>query len=254
MFRSFKSDKRIVQTLPLPVGLRGTPVEAVPGNTVDKLVVSKILRALVEITSACAGCSDQSQPERVVVGFVRSILAIGKDGRAKLAAHISEVDPLMRWHLELLWLRSGSFDRTDVPAVRCHAIRGCHRERRFEVRLFCIPVDHIRELHTFTRIARRKPYRLAKARPSTLTRYFQGHTRGAAFHNTNLRRTADVCLWCGLLLVPIHIPRRPLPRIIVRDRKAGRRGEQLPANRFIENARDVTARIQLYAVVLVFKR
>ena len=88
MFGSFKSDERIVQALRLPVGLALAPVGGVPGDSVDELVMSNILRALVGVSAARAGRANQGEPNGVVVRLVRSVLAVGQDGGAELAAHV----------------------------------------------------------------------------------------------------------------------------------------------------------------------
>src|SRR5208282_6637736 len=88
MFRSLKCGQRVVQALRLPVGLRFAPARRVSCDPVDELVMTKILRPLVCISAASSGSSDQRQSNRIVIRLVRSVLAIGQDGRAELAARV----------------------------------------------------------------------------------------------------------------------------------------------------------------------
>src|ERR1700730_1154807 len=156
MFGSFKGDERIVQTLRLPVGLALPPAGGMPGESVNKLVMSNILRTLVGVSTARSRRADQSQANGVVVRFVRSVLAIGQDGDAELAVHIGQVNPLVRRHFKPLRLGGWPLDRANVPVVGCHLIRSCQWETRLQVGLFGIPVDCVCEFHALTRIPGRK--------------------------------------------------------------------------------------------------
>jgi len=53
-FCSFEGNQRIVQTLRLPVGLALTPAARVPGNAINKFVMSNILRTLVRVSAVGA--------------------------------------------------------------------------------------------------------------------------------------------------------------------------------------------------------
>ena len=133
MSGGLESDERIVQALRLPVRLTLPPACSVPSDTVDELVMSDILRALIWITAARSGSADQREPDGVVVRLIRSVFAIGQDCSAKLAAHVGQVNPLVRRHFELLGLCRGPFDRANVPVIRSHLIRSCQRESRFQI-------------------------------------------------------------------------------------------------------------------------
>src|ERR1700683_2421416 len=98
----------------------------------------------------------------MVVWFIRSILAVGQNGGAKSAARISQVNPLVRWHFELLGLSSRPLDRANVPVVGSHLVRSRERESRFQVRLFGVPINNVRELYTLSSITKRKANRLNK--------------------------------------------------------------------------------------------
>src|SRR5271166_1005140 len=113
MLRSLECDQRIVQPLRLPVGLRFAPTSRVSGNSVKELVMSNILRPLVRVTAARSRRADQRQANRMVVRLIRSILAIGQDGRAELAPRVGQIDPLMGWHFEFFRLRSRPFNCPD---------------------------------------------------------------------------------------------------------------------------------------------
>ena len=87
-----------------------------------------------------------------------------------------------------------------------------------------------------------------------MTRNFDRHARRAVFHHSNPRRTADVRFRRRLLLVPVHVPRRPMLGVVIGDRQTRRSGQQFPADRLVENAGNVAIGIQLDAVVLVLER
>ena len=154
VLRGFKDHERSIQSLRLPVGLRCTPAGCVARNAVREFVVPNILRSLVRIASGRAWGADQRQANGVVVGLVRSVLAIGQDGRSELPAHVGQVDPLVRRHFEFLRLRRGPLDRANVPVIGGHKVRSRKRKGRLEIRFPGVPVNHIAELDTPSRIAR----------------------------------------------------------------------------------------------------
>src|ERR1700731_1045924 len=117
MSRSLKGDERIIQALALPVSFGMAPVPGVTGDAVNELVMSDILRTLVRITTARARSSDQRQPDGVVVRLVRSVLAIGQNGRAEFAPRVCQVDPLVRRPFDLLRLSGAPLDRANPPVV-----------------------------------------------------------------------------------------------------------------------------------------
>ena len=223
----------------LPVCLALSPASSVPGDSVNEFVMPDILRALVGITAARARGSNECEPDGVVVRLIGSVLAIGQDGGAELAFHVSQVNPLVRRHFEFLRLGRWTLDRPYIPVVRRHLIRGSKRKCRFQIRFPSIPVDHVRELHEPARVPRREADGLHETRARGFPRHLDSYARRAAFHHSNLRRTADVRSGRRLLLVPIHIPGRPLLRIVIGNRKARRGGQQFPVNRLVENTGDV---------------
>src|SRR6202047_1218228 len=199
MSRGLKGDKRIIQALALPVSLGMAPVPGVTGDAVNELVMSDILRTLVCITTARARSSDQRQPDGVVVRLVRSVLAIGQNGRAEFATHVCQVAPLVRRHFEFLRLSCAPLDRANVPVVGGHLVRSCQWKRCLQVGLFGIPVDYVCEFNALSSVARRKPDRLHKLGTRGFTRNFHGHARRAMLHYANPRRTSDVSLRLRLL-------------------------------------------------------
>src|ERR1035441_7665728 len=227
MLRCFEGDERIVQALRLPVGPGVAPAGGVPRDAVDELMVSEVLGALVRIAAPRAGSPNQRQPDGMIVRLVRSILAICQDGGAELAAHVRQVDPLVRRHFELLGLRAGPLDRADVPVVRGHGAGSRQRESRLQIRLSGVPVDYVGGLHTLARIARRKANGLHKHGARGFTRNLDRHAGRPAFHHSHARRTSYVGLGRGLLLVPIHVPGWPLLRIVIGDRQARRSGQAI---------------------------
>src|SRR5271157_1407410 len=88
MFRGFEGNERLVETVGLPIGLALAPISRVSGQAVYELVMTQILRALVVIASAGAGCADQGEAKRVVIGLVGAVLAIRQHRRAVSAAAI----------------------------------------------------------------------------------------------------------------------------------------------------------------------
>src|SRR5579864_5290572 len=134
MLRCCKSDERSVEPLPLPVCLRVAPTSGVSSEPVDELVVSNVLRTLVCVASRSPWSPNQSQSKGVVLRLVGSILAVGQDCRSEFPAPVGQVDPLVRWHFELLRLCGRTLDRTDVPVVGSNLIGRRQRESRLESR------------------------------------------------------------------------------------------------------------------------
>ena len=60
MLRRLKCDQWIVQAIGLPVSLSGSPIVGVAGKSKDNVVVTDVLRALIMISAAGSGGSDQS--------------------------------------------------------------------------------------------------------------------------------------------------------------------------------------------------
>ena len=92
------------------------------GDAKNEFMVAEVLGALIVVSAGCAWCTDQREPDGVIVRFVGPVLAIREDGGAKFAAHVGQIDPLVRRHFELFWLSRGPPDGADVPVIGRHAI------------------------------------------------------------------------------------------------------------------------------------
>src|ERR1039458_6095476 len=225
MLCGFERDQRIVQALRLPVCLTLPPVFEMSGDAIDEFMMTKILSALVRITSACPGRSNQRQSNRMIVRLIRSVLAVSQNCCPERATRIGQIDPLVCRHFELLWLRTGPLDRANIPVIGRHLVRRYKRKSRLQIRFFAVPVNYVCELNALSRIARGKADGLHKPGSRGLSRHFHRHACRTIFHNSNLRRTADISFRCGLLLLPIHVPCRPVLRVVIGNRQA-RRGAQ----------------------------
>src|SRR5882672_8334660 len=115
MLRGFEGKKRIIQPLTLPVSPRLPPTGGVTSDAINELVVPDILRALVRILAMGGWSPDQGQADTVIVRLVGPNFAIGEDGGAKLAAHVGQVDPLMRRHFVISPFCSRPLGSADVP-------------------------------------------------------------------------------------------------------------------------------------------
>src|SRR5713101_4226737 len=106
MFRTFKRDQRLIQTLRLPVSLLCSPVARMRGEAIHKLMVTQVLRGLIAVTRAWAETrrAHERKPQGVIIGFVGSVLAICQHRDAESAALVSQIDPLMRRHFEFLFV------------------------------------------------------------------------------------------------------------------------------------------------------
>src|SRR5207248_5454946 len=105
-----------------------------------------VLRSLIRITAARSGRANQSQSQRLVVRFVRGVLAIGQNRRTVSTAFVCQIDPLMRRDFELTLFLVRPLDRANVPIVSRQIIRGGERKRYLQVRFLRFPIDDVAEL------------------------------------------------------------------------------------------------------------
>src|SRR5262249_21370848 len=121
-----------------------------------KFVMTPILSGLIGVGSAVSPTQsrriDQCQTQCVVVWLIGAVLAVRKYGQAKGAALVSEVEPLVRGYLELLWIIIATLDCADIPVVSRLRIRSSQREGGFERRFFGFPVDGVSEFHAIAGI------------------------------------------------------------------------------------------------------
>src|SRR5690349_11066269 len=145
MLCCLEGNQRIIQTLRLPIGLTGAPVAIVTSQSEDDIVMAEVLRALIVISPARAGSANEGEADGVVVRFIGCVLAIGENRRAIAATLIREIDPLVRSNFKLARLFVWTLNRTHVPVVSRHLVRGAERERGLQIYLFCVPVDFVGE-------------------------------------------------------------------------------------------------------------
>src|ERR1700758_435202 len=100
------------------------PIGAVSGNSVNEFMVADILRGLIGVAPGDAGSADQREADGVVGRLVRSVFAVAENGGAVLAAHVSEIDPLVRGHFEFFRLGGGALEGADVPVISGDVIGG----------------------------------------------------------------------------------------------------------------------------------
>ena len=163
MFRGFEGDERVAETVGLPVGLRLTPSIRMPGQAKDKFVMSPVLVGLVAIPlrppifwRRHARRAEKRQPDRMVVRFVRAILAVGEEGGPKATALVSQIDPPMGRDFKLSLLRIGPLNSAEIPVVGSIFVSGTEGEGDFEIGSQGCPVDRIAELHPVAWVAGRK--------------------------------------------------------------------------------------------------
>src|SRR6185437_5670355 len=99
--------------------------------------------------------------------------------------------------------------------------------------------DDIGNLEALAGVSGREPDGLNELGSVCIPRDLYGDTRWAVFNHANGGRAADVCLGLPLFLVPIHVPRRPLFRVVVRDGETHRPGQQFAVNPLVEDAADI---------------
>src|ERR1044072_1827787 len=153
MCGTLKRDQRLIQPLRFPVSLVATPVTTMRHQAINDLVTSPVLRRLIRITRAWSNSrrAQQRQSQRLVIGFVRTVLAIGKDGNSKLSAAIHEIEPLMRRNFKLSLIVVATLNRADIPVVSRLIVCGSECKRRLEVRVRGFPIDHVAELDAIAR-------------------------------------------------------------------------------------------------------
>src|ERR1700682_2741146 len=101
MFRAFEGDQRLVEPVCLPVSSSLTPTIRVAGKTEHDFMPADVLCSLIGIAAPGSRRPYQSQPQRLVIRFVGTVLAVGKDRRSIRTAFVSQIDPLMRSDFEL---------------------------------------------------------------------------------------------------------------------------------------------------------
>ena len=190
-----------------------------PRNPENKFVVSQILRALIRITSARSRRTNECQSNGVIIRLVRSVLAIRENCGAEFSGRIGQINPLVRRDFELFRLRGRPLDCADVPVISRPLVRSRKSKRRLQIGFLRVPIDHVGKLHALPRVPGRQADGLHELRSSCFSGNFHSHPCRPVFRHTNLRRASDICLRGGLLLLPVHIPRRPLLRIVIGNRK-----------------------------------
>src|ERR1700722_7011228 len=90
-------------------------------QTVYKFVMAPLLRGLVAVIAEVArsgpGCVEQSQAQRVVIGLIGAIFAIGQNSDSVPGAFVGQIKPLVSGDFELSGIIVGATDGADFPVV-----------------------------------------------------------------------------------------------------------------------------------------
>src|ERR1700738_4840493 len=128
MLRPGEGDEGRIEAICLPIGVIVAPTISMSGETEKNVVPAYVLCSLIRITATSSRRAYQSQPQSLVVGFVGTILAVGKYSYTVGPVLIRQIDPLMRGDFELTLLGIRSLHCADVPVVSRHPVRSCQRE------------------------------------------------------------------------------------------------------------------------------
>src|SRR5438552_1003163 len=216
-------------------------------------MMTYVLRSLIGITGASSRRAYQGQPQSLVIGFVGSVFAISEYRDTVGSVLIGQIEPLMRGNFELAFLGVGPLHCADVPVVSRHFVRSRQWERGFQICAFGFPVDRVAELDAIAGITCRKADGLNELGIFGIALDFDGDANRTALDDFDLCRPANECTRRPLLVFKIHVPRRPLPWVVGRDRQANRRGQELAFELLIKDARYIAALVDRYAITFVFQ-
>src|SRR3979411_2184650 len=124
MFRAFKSNQWLVQTISLPVSSGFAPTIFVTREAKQYFMTTNILSSLIGITATRSRCTHKCQPQSFVVWLVRTVLTIGEYRGAVRAGLVRQVDPLMRGNFKLTLFGIRSLHRAHIPVVSGQFVRG----------------------------------------------------------------------------------------------------------------------------------
>src|SRR5882724_3684180 len=252
MFRTFKSDQRLIQTIGLPISLFNAPI-IVTGNPEQDLMPADVLRSLVYITAPSSRSANQSQSQCLIIRLIRSILTVSQNRRAERAGLIGQVDPLVRSDFELTLFGSRSLHRADVPVVGGQLVRRGQAKGCLQIRVLRLPINDVAKFDAIAGVACRETDRLHTFRVFGFAFDFDSDPRWTIFDDANLCRTTDERARCSLFVFKIHVPGRPLPRVVSRYRQTDGRRQELSADLLIEDARHVAVSVYRDSIACVLK-
>src|SRR5438132_13077211 len=152
------------------------------GNRISEAMMAQIVAALVWIGARLPGVNKR-QAQHVVGGFVPSIFAVVKNRRAKLAASLGHVRPLLGRHFVMIGSFIATLDSTESQIVSSLRVRCRKGKRRLEQTIRRLPINQVLNLDAIAAI--RQPYVLHKSRAGRGARNFNGHAyRSALDHST----------------------------------------------------------------------
>src|SRR5712671_6379879 len=183
----------------------------------ENLVTAEILCALVSISTASSGCAQERQTDRPIVGFIGSVLAVSQQSHAEGATLVSQIDPLMRSNFELSLFFIRPLNRADIPVVRRQIVRASQLQACLKVRFFSFPIDYIAEFDAIPGIARGQTDPLHEPRTFALALDFDGYSRRPALNHASPGGARNETARRPLDVFEVHVPGRPLSRIISRD-------------------------------------
>ena len=139
--------------------------------------MAQIVAALIRIGRFGQRRVEQRQPQHVVGGLVPAVLAVVQHRRAKRAARIGHVRPLLRRHFVMIGRVVAALNRAQAEIVSRFGIRGRERERRLEQRVRRAPVDEVLDVDAVAAIGQR--HALHERRPGGLARDLERDARRA---------------------------------------------------------------------------
>src|ERR1039458_3076977 len=83
MFGRLEGNERLVKAVGLPIGFAVVPRAGMAGDAESEFVVAPVLVGLIGVTGVDARRAHQRKADGVVIGFIRGVLTIGKDGGAE---------------------------------------------------------------------------------------------------------------------------------------------------------------------------
>src|SRR5262249_16604175 len=238
----------------LPVGLRLTPVTGVSGEAERNLMMTNVLRALIRITAAGARRADERETNRLVIRFVRGVLAVSQNGCPEAPGLVSKIDPLMGSDFELPLCLVRTLDRADVPIVSGQMVGGAQRKGRFQIRFFRFPVDHIAEFDAIAGVTGGQTDSLNESGTFGLAVDFDTDPDVALFDDANPGVAGNKAARRALLVFEIHVPCRPAARIVGRDGQTDWLGKKFAGKALCKDGRDVTVPVNRYPVPRIFER
>ena len=117
---ALKRNEWLIEPAALPVGLAILPIAGMARNAVFELVTAPVLCGLIAVREtgrADARAAQQGEAQRVIIGLVRAVLIVGKDGYASGLPPSGEIEPLVRGDLKLALIIVAALDFADIPVV-----------------------------------------------------------------------------------------------------------------------------------------